>query len=363
MATALHTPPLITDVATCNADLATCNAGTAVAGNVLSGKTFSSSTGLGVTGTMPNNRAVNITPGTSPQTIAAGYHNGSGSVAGDANLVSGNIRAGTSIFGVAGSPPVVDTSSATATAADVASGKTAYVNGSLVTGSATAGSNVNGPNGAKTFTVPDGLYSGSKTATANDTNLAAGNIKSGVTIFGVTGIFLPATCGNGVIDGTEQCDLGTLNSQTCGTRGFTGGTLRCGAGCVFDTSGCYATRYVDNSNGTITDNQTGLVWEKKVKLDGTQDFANLQDADNYYQWAGTCSVTTSKYCQPDGCGFCCLRGRCGRRSDGVRPVQRWRRRVQCNEHRVDVAGGAEHGELCCAQRLVAAKDHGVGGAR
>ena len=45
---------------------------------------------------------MNITPGTSAQTIAAGYHNGSGQVAGDANLVAGNIKSGTNIFGVTG---------------------------------------------------------------------------------------------------------------------------------------------------------------------------------------------------------------------------------------------------------------------
>ena len=57
-------------------------------------------------------------------------------------------------------------------------------------------------------------------------------------------------------------------------------------------------RFVDNANGTISDNQSGLQWEKKVKLDGVTDFANLADADNTYKWAGTCSILTSKYCQP-----------------------------------------------------------------
>ena len=58
-------------------------------------------------------------------------------------------------------------------------------------------------------------------------------------------------------------------------------------------------RFTDNGDGTITDNQTGLMWEKQVKLDSTQDYANLEDADNYYQWAGYCSSNGSKYCQPD----------------------------------------------------------------
>ena len=40
------------DVTTCNSNLATCNAGTATAADVASGKTFSSSAGLGLTGTL-----------------------------------------------------------------------------------------------------------------------------------------------------------------------------------------------------------------------------------------------------------------------------------------------------------------------
>ena len=48
----------------------------------------------------------------------------------DINLVSGNIKKGTSIFGVSGT----FTSDANATAAYILSGKTAYVNGSKVTG-------------------------------------------------------------------------------------------------------------------------------------------------------------------------------------------------------------------------------------
>jgi hypothetical protein len=47
-------------------------------------------------------------------------------------------------------------------------------------------------------------------------------------------------------------------------------------------------RFVDNADGTITDNKTGLMWEKKVKLDGTVDYGNLHDADDYYPWCGRC---------------------------------------------------------------------------
>ena len=59
-----------------------------------------------------------------------------------------------------------------------------------------------------------------------------------------------------------------------------------------------AGRFVDNNDGTITDTQTALIWEKKVALDSTSDFANLHDADDSYAWAGNCTVNTDKLCQP-----------------------------------------------------------------
>ena len=56
-------------------------------------------------------------------------------------------------------------------------------------------------------------------------------------------------------------------------------------------------RFTDNGDGTIIDRQSGLQWEKKVKFDHVVDLANLQDADNLYPWAGTCSGS-GKLCQP-----------------------------------------------------------------
>lgn len=114
--------------------------GTAAAADVLTGKTFSNGSATGINGAMANHGALGITPGTAAQTIPAGYHNGAGSVAGDANLVAGNIKSGASIFGVGGSSNVVDTTEVTAaaTAADISIGKKAYVNGVLVTGTLVA---------------------------------------------------------------------------------------------------------------------------------------------------------------------------------------------------------------------------------
>ena len=163
--------------------------GNATTADVLNGKTFSSDAGTGLAGVMPNRGAMNYTPTTADQTIAVGYYNGSGKVEGDSNLIPGNIRSGVAIFGVAGDTNVVNTSSGDAAAGDMLSGKKAWVAGGEVTGNATAGASVEGADGSAVVGIPDGLYFGSKTATAYDSDLVEGNIKDGVTVFGVTGTF------------------------------------------------------------------------------------------------------------------------------------------------------------------------------
>ncbi|MNW45605.1 Phage tail fiber repeat protein [compost metagenome] len=75
--------------------------GNATAAQLLSGATASNASGP-ITGAMPNQGAKVITPSTVNQTIVAGYHNGSGYVAGDADLIAANIRSGVNIFGVLG---------------------------------------------------------------------------------------------------------------------------------------------------------------------------------------------------------------------------------------------------------------------
>ena len=109
-------------------------AGDAAAADVLAGKTFSNKDDVGIDGAMVNNGAITFTPGTTVQNVSEGYHNGLGSVVGDNDLVSGNIRSGVIIFNVSGDSNVVDTSTGDAVAADIRKGKKAFVNGNMVEG-------------------------------------------------------------------------------------------------------------------------------------------------------------------------------------------------------------------------------------
>ena len=66
-----------------NAGVAATKVGTATAAQVLSGKTFTNSSSVGISGTMANQGAwTGATTGSGNVTIPAGYHNGSGYVSG-----------------------------------------------------------------------------------------------------------------------------------------------------------------------------------------------------------------------------------------------------------------------------------------
>jgi hypothetical protein len=161
--------------------------GTATASDILSGKTAAVNGG-DTTGTMPNNGAVTITPGTADQAITLGYHNGSGKVLGSSYLISGNIRAGAAIFGVNGKTEVVDTTEGTspAGAAYILSGKIAFVNGVKITGTMTNNGAVTITPGTANVTIAAGYHCGGGYV-LGDADLITGNIKTGINIFGITG--------------------------------------------------------------------------------------------------------------------------------------------------------------------------------
>lgn len=94
--------------------------------------------------------------------------------------------------GVGTCPFDADTSDATASAAEILLGKTAYKNGSKLTGTMPNNGGVTGTISTKAgvYTVPQGYHDGSgkvSIAAAEQAKIIANNIRSGVTILGVAG--------------------------------------------------------------------------------------------------------------------------------------------------------------------------------
>ena len=241
------------------------------AAEVLAGMTFWGLTGgtWGTqTGTMPDREGDHVSTAQTPSgginyfTAPEGYYDGDDRVSAtdaqvgglDANLSSANIRSTVTIFGVAGDTNVVNTGSGDAAAGDMLSGKKAWADGVEVTGSVPAGANVSGAEGLKTFSIPNGLYSGSETATANDTDLTGANIKKDVDILGVTG-----TYEGGAGFPAEVPKTGQTTSHATGDDG----DLQ--RGVVWPNP-----RFTNNGNGTVTDNLTGLMWARNANIFGAK---------------------------------------------------------------------------------------------
>jgi hypothetical protein len=245
------------------------SAGDAAAGDVLTGKTFSNAASAGAAGTMPNNGAVNITPGTAAQAIAAGYHNGLGTVAGDTDLAAENIKSGTDIFGVTGN---VIQSAGDAAAGDVLTGKTfsnataANVSGTM----ANAGQQTLTP-GTSNTAITQGYHDGTGYC-EGDVNLISGNIAGGKTIFGVAGaVYAPVA------------KTGQTPTLPVTAPAGSDGALQKG---VADP----IPRFTNNSDGTITDNRTGLIWLKNANCFGEKNWTSaLTDVAGLAD--GACGLT------------------------------------------------------------------------
>jgi hypothetical protein len=154
------------------------------AANVLAGTSIA-----GTAGTMPNRGAMTITPGTTSQIIPTGFHNGSGTVVGDVDLIASNILNGVNIFGVVGNiVPGKKFTTGSASSGSISSSTTYSVSGLsfspskiLVTASLNATNEEHAmwmlSSSADLWQLDNVSYvSGAKTA-ANRASFDAGNIK------------------------------------------------------------------------------------------------------------------------------------------------------------------------------------------
>jgi uncharacterized protein DUF1566 len=66
----------------------------------------------------------------------------------------------------------------------------------------------------------------------------------------------------------------------------------------------YASQFKDNGDGTVTDNTTGLMWEKKTGIIGAANPGDVHDVNNTYTWCtGSASVCTNPENLADGTAF------------------------------------------------------------
>lgn len=157
----------------------------ATAADVLANKVIVTADGTVTAGTMPNNGAVTKTldTATTSYTIAKGYHSGSGKVsittetksvtptksAQTVTPTTGKVLSSVSVAAIPAN--YIDTTDATAAAGEILSGKTAYVNTTLVEGTmannGAISASIDGLS-TTTYTVPAGYTTGGTVSLTDD---------------------------------------------------------------------------------------------------------------------------------------------------------------------------------------------------
>ena len=254
--------------------------------------------------------------------VNAGYYAATNLAAVDPDLATGNIRGGTTIFGVAGKTEVVDTTSGDAMASDLLLGKRAWVDGVEITGNIATRTL-----SAANDTVSAGYYAATTLSTV-DSDLATANIKGGTTIFGVAGKIevMDTTSGDATasdlllgkrawVDGVEI--TGNIATRTLSAANDTvsagyyaatnlaavdpdlaTGNIR-GGTTIFGVAG--KTEVVDTTSGDAT--ASDLFLGKKAWVDGIEIMGNIAtralSAANDAVWAGYYEATNLAAVDPD----------------------------------------------------------------
>lgn len=194
---------------------------TAGASDVLYGKVIVGANGLEVVGTMPNKGAWNSTATSNGSvTIPEGYHNGSGKVTvnvassstipSDGDATTSDVRSGKTFYSsgskktgtmstvTLGTPSIAVSSSGLITA-EVTHSSSGYVASGTKQATKQMSTDSGGtitPGTSQKVAVAAGRYTTAATYVKGDANLIESNIKSGVSIFGVTGTYAGGSGGS-----------------------------------------------------------------------------------------------------------------------------------------------------------------------
>ena len=152
-----------------------------------------------------------------PHYLQTGFYEGI-NIPGDTELLPENIKSGIEIYGTTGTLEVLDTSDADAIADDILLNKTAYVKGEKITGTITSLEATEYIPTVIDQTINSGQYLSGNQVIKGDINLVAGNIKKGISIFGVEGIYE----GTSSLSEAVVLDCTSMSSSTEVYNAYTG---------------------------------------------------------------------------------------------------------------------------------------------
>ena len=256
---------------------------TAVASDVASGKYFHLATGERVAGTASSAGGVVITDTTDThggtiRTITGTLISGTKSITSNGTGIDV-----TSYAAVDVAVPQLDTSDANATASDIRSGKSGYVNGSKVNGSLTSRDSTSLSANGDTVTVPAGIYDTQATKSVSSMTLptATSSTASGTnkaTIAAQTGSARYINIPTGYNSSAACYTISAVVSGTAGTPTATKGTVSNHSVSV-TPSVTNTTGYITGSTKTgtaVTVSASELVSGSETKTaNGTYDVTNL----------------------------------------------------------------------------------------